>query len=158
MILTYEPFPENTEAGKAFLEGWDRFHVKTDNRLFWDPVDNRWETYPRGTFTFVLLGMPTVPVDESYFGRRTTLREVLNLGAASRVLDPKAIWDPRDGRWYRWQKTQQVPPPPPPPPAWLRQLNADLDAVSANTHMTPEEKAQAREGLIKAAYSHPHSG
>jgi hypothetical protein len=71
--------------------------------------------------------MPRVDIDNDYFGRRSTLREVLNLGSASRVLDPKAIWDPRDGYWYRWGPVAQAPRTPAPVPEWLQRLNADLD-------------------------------
>lgn len=153
MNQSFEPFPRITYPGKAFLKGWDNYDLRKKNLVFWEPVDRRWETYGRDRVTFLRLHMHEVPVEDSNFGRRSALRDVLNLGAAWRVLDPKAMWDPREGLCDRWHDTQQVPLTLPPAPLWFRQLNAVLGAVSSNSHMTPEERAKAREALVTTAYS-----
>lgn len=155
--LGYEPFPENTPAGKAFQEGYDKF-VQAQHRgdVFWDPVDSRWETYPAAGFTFAKVGIPRVDPGTNYFSERNTLHEVLNLGRAVKALNTKIIWGPRDGYWYAWANRTQPPPPPPPEPDWLKRLNANLDALDRNTRLTPEERRAARSALIQAAYGQPH--
>ena len=42
--------------------------------------------------------------------------------------------------------------PPPPEPDWLKRLNADLDALDANSRLTPQERADARRAIIGRAY------
>ena len=92
----YGAFPENSPAGKSFKEGWDNFVEKQKlGDVFWDPVDERWETYPPERFTFVLVGMPKVTVGDGYWIEKEMLKEVLELGRATRALNAKVIWSPR---------------------------------------------------------------
>jgi hypothetical protein len=36
MDFSFEPFPENTPSGKAFLDGWDRYDVDhPGSSVFW---------------------------------------------------------------------------------------------------------------------------
>ena len=154
--MEFEQFPENTAAGKEFKRGWDLF-VKTQHGkdVFWDPVDRRWEDYFRTKYAFSRVGLPQIPLGTDYWTERTILHDVLNIGGTTRLIDTRIIWDPRDGYWYHWYP-QTAPPPGPGPqvgvPAWLAQLNADLDALSMNTRLTPEERFQARQTLIQRAY------
>jgi hypothetical protein len=77
---------------------------------------------------------------------------VVNVGTTTRIVNAKVVWDPRDGIWYQWQRHVDSAPPPVVLPPWLIQLNADLDAIARNTHLTPEERFQARLTLIQSAY------
>jgi hypothetical protein len=153
-ILIYEPFPENTEAGKKFKTGYDDFVQKQHlPDVFWDPVDERWETYATSTFTRV--GLPRVMPGSSYWEERSMLVEVLNLSRASRILNTQVIWNPRDGFWYQWRSAAPKPPPPPPPPpppSWLVRLMSDLEALEGAKNLSPEERHLARAGLIQRAF------
>ncbi|MFE7599515.1 hypothetical protein [Streptomyces sp. NPDC057494] len=154
--MKFEQFPENTATGMEFKRGWDLF-VTTQHRpdVFWDPVDSRWEDYFRTKYAFTRVGLPQIPLGTDYWTERTILHDVLNIGGTTRLIDARIIWDPRDGYWYHWHQ-QTAPPPAPGPrvgvPGWLEQLNADLDALSMNTRLTPEERFQARQTLIQRAY------
>lgn len=146
-------FPENSPAGKAFKEGWDTFVERQRlGNVFWDPVDQRWETYPAERFTFVAVAMPKVTVGDGYWIETAMLREVLELGRATRALNAKVIWSPRNGHWYSWAHKEAPPPPGPAEPAWLKRLNAELDALDANSRLTPQERADARRAVIARAY------
>ena len=146
-------FPENSPAGKRFKEGWDNFVERQKlGDVFWDPVDQRWETYPPARFTFALVGMPKVTVGDKYWIEKEMLKEVLELGRATRALNAKVIWGPRNGQWYSWAHKAAPPPPPPPRHGWLDRLNADLDALDANSRLTPQERADARRAIIASAY------
>lgn len=151
--MELEAFPENTDAGRAFQNGWDTF-VKVQHLpdTFWDPVDHRWENYPRAKFTLTRVGLPQIPLGTDYWSERTILHEVINIGATTRALDGRLVWDPRDGYWYHWSETVAAPPPPPGVPPWLQELNAELDALARNTHLTPEERYQARMTVLERAY------
>ena len=151
--MYFEAFPETTPAGKAFKQGWDTY-VKAQHlpNVFWDPVDIRWENYPRDEWGFSRVQLPVVPLGFEYWAERTILHEVINIGASTRIVNAKVVWNPRDGFWYQWQKLVDPVPSPPPPPPWLVQSNADLDALARNTHLTPEERFQARNALIQSAY------
>ncbi len=155
-VLNYEPFPETTKAGQNFKEGYDKF-VQADRRtdVFWDPVDSRWETYPAADYTFSRVGLPNVAPASDFWGERSMLIEVLNLGRAVSVLNTKVVWGPRDGNWYAWATRTQRPPVPPPIPDWLTRLNSDLAALDRNSNLTPQERMQARAALIQAAYGQP---
>lgn len=96
--MKFDAFPESTTAGKEFKSGWDTF-VKTQHRpdVFWDPADNRWEDYFRSKFSFTRVGLPQIPLGTDYWGERTILHDVLNIGSTTRLIDARLIWDPRDG-------------------------------------------------------------
>ena len=151
--MKFEAFPENTPEGKRFKQGWDTF-VKAQHLpdTFWDPVDGRWENYPRNKWGFTRTQIPAVPLGSDYWAERTILHEVVNIGETTRVVNAKVVWDPRDGFWYQWEMLANPVPPPPTIPPWLVQLNAELDALARNTHLTPEERFQARTALIASAY------
>lgn len=153
MQLVFEPFPENTPAGRSFKSGWETYvQQQRLPDVFWDPVQERWENYDRNKITFQRLGLPRVDLGTDYWTERNILHEVLNIGQATRVLDGAAVWNPRDGYWYRFSSSQQEPSPTPQPPPWLKRLIDDLAAVDANTSLSPDERQQARSALIQAAY------
>ena len=157
MELTFETFPENTAAGKAFKHDLDAYLQNARYPdVFWHPVHERWETYDRNTYSFARLSLPHVEVGTDYWTKYNILHEVINIGQATRALDAAAIWDPRDGYWYHFAAAQQAPRAPAPLPTWLKNLIADLAAVDANTSLTPDERHQARSALIQAAYGTPH--
>ncbi len=157
MQLVFEPFPENTPTGKTFKRGWETFVQEQKlPDVFWDPVQERWESYDRSKFTFVRLRLPRVELGTDYWTERNILHEVLNIGQATRALDAAAAWNPRDGYWYHFATTQRTPPPPPAMPPWLEKLIEDLASVDGNASLTPEERQQARSALIQAAYGTPH--
>lgn len=164
MQFKFEPFPENTEAGRSFKSGWEDFVQRQHlPDVFWDPVQARWETYDRRTHTFARMSLPVVTLGDDYWTEQNILREVLNMGTATRVMDVAAIWDPRDGYWYHFTRVPATQPPLPPTPAppvpdWMVRLNRDLAAVDANTNLTPEERRQARESLLQAALENAQRG
>lgn len=155
-IFDYDPFPENTSAGKAFKAGYDRF-VQTDRQpdVFWDPVDHRWETYRRARFVFGRTGIARVTPGTDYWSERSMLHDVINLGKPLAGLGAHVVWDPRDGWWYTYADSAQQPPPSQ-TPDWLARLNADLAALDRNTNLTPQERMEARSALIQRAYGQPH--
>lgn len=62
------------------------------------------------------------------------------VGGLVRSMGNSAIWNPRDGYWYRyWRKDR--PAPFITEPTWMTRMNRELDAIEQNTRMFPRRKA-----------------
>jgi hypothetical protein len=136
-----------TAEGRALQQGWDD-HVQSRHRpdVYWDPTDLRWETYAAGRFSFTRTDLPAVDLAHMW-SESLTLSEVLAVSRAIRASGGSAIWNPRDGRWYRFHLLTS-PPPPPPGDGWTARMNAQLAAIEADTSLSPEERHRARIAII----------
>lgn len=148
----WKSLARTTPAGERFERGWKTYIGEQKLQdTFWDPVDLRWETYD-DRFQFQRSALPVINVSHGEYGLWQITEEVLRVGEITRAFNDHIIWWPISGRWYQWSAAEKPKPAPPPEPEWLTRMNAELDAVSRNTHLSPEEVYRARIAIEQRYY------
>jgi hypothetical protein len=136
-----------TPEGKNLLQGWDTFVGERHQAdVYWDPTDNRWETYAPARFSFTRTSIRRQDPAQMW-SKYVTLGEVLAISRAIRASGGSAIWNPRDGYWYHFQLLATQPKPSV-TPEWVARMNAQLAAIDGDNSLSPEEKHAARIAII----------
>ena len=145
---------ELTPEGQAFIRGFDQYVLQQrDTRRFWAPRDSTWNSYSATGYRYTKWGaVPQIDATHASDGGYRIVKDILAVGNTLRSLPVWVFWWPESGFWYQITKESEPQPPVPNESGPLREMNRQLDEIDRNTHMTPQEKRDARAAVIDGMY------